>query len=91
LGKITDVVLEVLITSRNETVVEVSGDRTISVPDIHATAIRLKDSKILGQASSTDVLGKGQGAARLARTFDVHDIAEATALALMEDIATNNR
>jgi hypothetical protein len=87
LAKITDVVLEVLISSRNIAVAEVSGDRTYTVPDIQATAIRLKDSKILGQASSRDVLGKDRYAGRVARNFDVQDIAEATALALMEDMS----
>lgn len=87
LSKITDVVLEVLISSRNIAVAEVSGDKTFTVPDIQATAIRLSDSKILGQASSRDVLGKDRYAGRIARNFDVQDIAEATALALMEDMA----
>jgi len=91
LSKIADVVLEVLISSKTVTVAEVSGDRAYSVPDIQATAIRLKDSKIMGQASSADVIGKEQNAGRIARSFDVQDIAEATALALMDDIVTNSR
>ena len=88
LSKITDVVIEVLISSRSIAAPEVSGDATHAVPDIQATAIRLKDSKIIGQSSSRDVLGKDRYAGRIARNFDVQDIAEATALALMEDIAT---
>ncbi len=88
LSKITDVVVEVLISSRNIAVAEVSGETTHTVPDIQTTAIRLQDSKIIGQASSRDVLGKDRYAGRIARNFDVQDIAEATALALMEDIAT---
>jgi hypothetical protein len=87
LSKITDVVLEVLISSRNIAVAEISGDTTYTVPDIQATAIRLSDSKILGQASSRDVLGKDRYAGPIARNFDVQDIAEATALALMDDMA----
>ncbi|MEI6861248.1 MAG: hypothetical protein WCL04_03255 [Verrucomicrobiota bacterium] len=86
LGRIADVVIEVLISSRNLTVPAISGDQTVAVPDITATAIRLKDSAIIGQASASDVLGKKGQAARLARQFDVNDIAEATALALMEDM-----
>ncbi len=89
LAKITDVVIEILISSRNISVPGASGDTTHSVPDIQASAIRLKDSKIIGQSSSRDVLGKDRYAGRIARNFDVQDIAEATALALMEDIATN--
>ena len=72
---------------RNITIAEISSDKTYTVPDIQATAIRLKDSKILGQASSRDVLGKDRYAGNIARNFDVQDIAEATALALMEDMA----
>jgi hypothetical protein len=87
LSKITDVVLEVLISSRNIAVTEISSDKIYTVPDIQATAIRLKDSKIIGQASSRDILGKDRYAGNIARNFDVQDIAEATALALMEDMA----
>lgn len=87
LGKIADIVVEILISSRNATVAGVSGDSTVAVPDIQMTAIRLSDSAILGQASSSDVLGKGQAAALAARQFDVRDITEATTLALMEDLS----
>lgn len=87
LERIADVAIEVLISSRSLTVAEVAGDKTYNVPDIQATAIRLKDAAILGQASATDVLGPGQQAARVVRSTGVNDITEATALALMEDIA----
>ncbi len=87
LARVADVVIEVLISSRNLTVPAISGDQVVAVPDITATAIRLKDSAIIGQASARDVLGKKGQAARLSRQFDINDIAEATALALMEDIA----
>ncbi|MBA4147890.1 MAG: hypothetical protein H0X66_07210 [Verrucomicrobia bacterium] len=87
LRNITDVVIEILITSRDIVVQEVSGDRIHSAPDIQATAIRLSDSKIIGQASSRDVVGKDRFAGRIVRNFDVQEIAEATALALMEDMA----
>ena len=86
LAKVADVVVEILVSSRTVKVSGVSGDTTQTVPDIQATAIRLSDSAILGQASATDVLGKDKTAGRLARKFEVSDIAEATALALMEDI-----
>ncbi len=87
LARVADVVIEVLISSRTLTVPGIASDQVIAVPDITATAIRLKDSVIIGQASASDVLGKKTQAAHLARQFDVNDIAEATALALMEDIA----
>jgi hypothetical protein len=84
ISQIADVAIEVLISSRNVTVQEVSGDKTYTVPDIQATAIRLKDSKIIGQASATDVINHNPGFT--ARNFGVQDITEATALALMDDI-----
>ncbi len=87
LSKIADVAIEVLISSRNVHVAEVSGDKTYSVPDIQATAIQLKDARILGQASSSDVTS-AQHPSYYARNFDVREIAEATALALMEDMLT---
>jgi hypothetical protein len=86
ISKIADVVLEVLISSRNVTVAEVSGDKNYTVPDIQATAIRLKDAKVIGQASAADVMGRARSAGYAARNFGVQDISEATALALMEDI-----
>ena len=85
LAQVADVVVEILLSSRAITVPAVSGDQSLTVPDIQATAIRLKDSAILGQAAASDVLGKDRDAGNLARTFDVRDITEATALALMED------
>lgn len=88
LTDIADIAIEVLISSRNLTVAEVSGDKTYPVPDIQATAIRLKDSAIIGQASASDVLGKDAQAGRIVKQFDVRDITEATALALMEDMLT---
>jgi hypothetical protein len=88
LSRIADIAIEVLISSRNLTVPEVSGDVTYPVPDIQATAIRLKDSAIVGQAAASDIIGKGASAGRVVRQFDVQDITEATALALMEDMQT---
>jgi hypothetical protein len=89
LGKIADVAVEILISSRQMTVPEVSGDKTYSVPDIQATAIRLSDSRVMGQATASDIIGKDQYAGRIVRNFDVREIAEATALALMEDMLLN--
>jgi len=87
LAQSADIAVEVLISSRNLPVVEVSGDSTVAVPDIQMTAIRLKDAAILGQASASDVLG--QSAARAAKQFGVSEITEATALALMEDMLSS--
>lgn len=86
INQIADVALEVLISSRNVTVAGISGDQTYTVPDIQATAIRLKDSKVLGQTTASDIIGKDRYAGHIARNFDVREITEATALALMEDL-----
>lgn len=88
LKQVADIAIEVLISSRSLTVTEVSGDLTYTVPDIQATAIRLSDAAILGQAAASDVLGGGTQATRIARQFGVRDITEATAFALMEDMLT---
>lgn len=91
LAKIADVAVEVLISSRSLTVPEVSGDKTYSVPDIQATAIRLKDSAIIGQAAASDILGQDMQAGRIVKQFGVRDITEATALALMEDMLSGKK
>ena len=91
LADIADIAIEVLISTRNLTVPEVSGDVTYPVPDIQATAIRLKDAAIVGQASASDIIGKGVQAGRVIRQFDVNDITEATAIALMDDMLTGRR
>jgi hypothetical protein len=88
LKQIADISIEVLISSRELTVNGVSGARTYTVPDIQATAVRLSDSSILGQAAASDVLGQGTAAGAVARQFGAQDITEATAFALMEDMLT---
>lgn len=82
-SKVADVVFEVLISSRQTTVPRVSGDALVSVPDIQATAIRLSDAKVLGQATAADLL---QRAGHAGRYHDVREVTEATALSLMEDM-----
>lgn len=91
LTNIADIAIEVLISSRNITMPEISGDATYAVPDIQATAIRLKDAAIVGQASASDIIGKGLQAGRAVRQFSVQEITEATAIALMEDMLTGKR
>jgi hypothetical protein len=86
LAKVADGVIEVLISSRAITIPGFNGGEARVVPDIQATLIRLADGAILGQASARDVLGKDREAGPRVRNYDVSDIAEATALALMEDI-----
>ncbi len=91
LANSADIAVEVLISSRNITVSEVSGDATYPVPDIQATAIRLKDAAIVGQAAASDIIGKGVAAGRVVKQFSVQDITEATAIALMDDMLTGKR
>jgi hypothetical protein len=88
LANVADIAIEVLISSRNIVVPQVSGDVTYPVPDIQATAIRLTDAAIVGQAAASDIIGKGVQAGRVVQQFDVRDITEATAIALMEDMLT---
>ncbi len=92
LANVADIAVEVLVSSRTITVSNISGDdEAVTVPDIQATAIRLKDSVIIGQASSTDILGKDSQAALLAKRYDVRDITEATSRALMQDMLTGTK
>jgi hypothetical protein len=91
LANIADLAIEVLISSRSITVPEVAGDTTYPVPDIQATAIRLKDAAIVGQAAASDIVGRGAQAGHVVRQFSVQEITEATALALMEDMLTGKR
>lgn len=88
LAQIADIAIEVLISSKNLTVPGIAEDQTYPVPDLQVTAIRLKDSAVVGQASASDILGRGQQAGHIVRQFDVRDITEATAFALMEDMLT---
>lgn len=89
LKQVADIAIEVLVASRSLNVTTVSGDSVYTVPDIQATAIRLADASIVGQASTSDILGHSQQAGRIARQFSVADITEATAFAVMEDMLTN--
>ncbi len=91
LASVADLAIEVLISSRALTVPEISGDATYTVPDIQATAIRLKDAAIVGQAAASDILGRGAQAGQIARKFTSADITEATAIALMADMLTGTK
>jgi hypothetical protein len=91
LAKVADIAIEVLISSRSLVIPELGGDAMLNVPDIQATAIRLKDAAIVGQAAASDVIGRGAQAGRAVRRFSMQDITEATALALMEDMLTVRR
>lgn len=90
LARVADVIVEVAIADREVLLPRVAGDRVFVVPDIHATAIRLGDAAILGQASSREVLREREPG-RSNYRFGLGEIAESTALALMEDIAQGRR
>jgi hypothetical protein len=91
ISQVADVVLEVLVSSRSVTVPDLTGDKTYPVPDIQMTAIRLKDSKIIGQASAAYVIRRAGGPAQVARNYNVEEVTEATTLALMDDTLRENR
>ena len=86
LAKVADVAVEILIAERETRVPQVSGDTTRMKPEILVTAIRLADSRIMGQATSADVLGPPARQSQILRRFTAHDIADATALHLMDDL-----
>jgi hypothetical protein len=86
-AKVADVVIEILISSKTMTVPTIASSQEIVVPDVHATAICLSDAKILGQTSSTEVTTRVPPSTLAG--YDVREITEATALALMEDMMLN--
>lgn len=87
LAKVADAVIEILISSKNTLVPTISDSQTIAIPDIQATVISLKDSKILAQATSADITNRIPPASL--GQYSVNEITEATALALMEDLTPN--
>lgn len=86
LAEVADIAIEVLISRGPLNAAEVSGEAAPPVPDLHATAIRLKDAAIVGRASAGGLLNKGVQAGRVIGHFNLRDIAVATAIALMEDM-----
>jgi hypothetical protein len=91
ISKVADVVVEVLVSSRNVTVPDLTGDKTYPVPDMQMTAIRLKDSKIIGQSSAAYVIRRAGGPAQVARNYGIDEVTEATTLALMDDTLRENK
>ncbi|MFO1476679.1 MAG: hypothetical protein U1F98_08515 [Verrucomicrobiota bacterium] len=83
-NKIADAVIEILISSKPATVATTTGEQTVALPDIQATVVSLKDAKIIGQASSAEVTANIPPA--VLATYNVREITEATALALMQDM-----
>ncbi len=84
LAKMADAVIEIVISSK--VVGQSSGTSpATSAPDLQATAIRLIDSRVLGQAASSDVTSTTPPATLSA--LDARDLSEPTALALMRSMA----
>ena len=79
LRRIADVGIEILITQSDAVAKENSTGKSVSIPEIQATAIRLEDARIIGQASTSNLQARE-------RQFDVRDASEAVALLLMEDL-----
>ena len=81
LSKAAEVTFEVLISERK------LADGS-AVPDIQVTAVRIADGNIVGQATVLDLFPNRAEAGRRMRQYSVQQLTEATALALMRDIAT---
>jgi len=88
LTNLPEVTFEVLISERNMLIQGISREKAFKVPDIQVTAIRLTDARILGQATVMDLFPQKEQAAHLLRRYDIRQLTEATALALMQDIAS---
>jgi hypothetical protein len=86
LAEVADIAIEVLISRRPLNAAEIDGEAAPPVPDLRATAIRLKDAAVVGRASAGEQLNKGAQAGRVIGHFTLRDIAVATAIALMEDM-----
>lgn len=91
LSNLPEVTFEVLISERNLVIQGVSSEQTFMVPDIQVTAIRMADARILGQATVMDLFPQKEQAAHLLRRYDIRQLTEATALALMQDIAATTK
>ena len=89
LTNLPEVSFEVLISEREITVNGIKGRQSHSVPDIQVTAIRMVDGRIIGQATVLDLFPRRSTAARMLLRYDIQQLTEATALALMKDISSS--
>ena len=89
LTNLPEVSFEVLISEREITVNGIKGKQAHSVPDIQVTAIRMVDGRIIGQATVLDLFPRRSTAARMLQRYDIQQLTEATALALMKDISSS--
>ncbi len=82
-----EVSFEILISERNLKVIGIKGETTHNVPDIQVTAIRAADGMVIGQATVLDLFPQRTSAARMLKRYDIRQLTEATALALMKDMS----
>ena len=61
------------------------------MPDIQVTAIRVADAGIIGQATVLDLFPQRASAARMLKRYDIRQLTEATALALMKDMSATTQ
>jgi hypothetical protein len=87
LMKTADEAVQILITTQPIVVFRGLTTNLIrDIPDVQAKAIRLSDSRILGQATASDFIGSNSRTFRLLRMVGRDEIVKATSLALMDDI-----
>ncbi len=91
LTNLPEMSFEVLISEREITVNGIKGKQAHSVPDIQVTAIRMTDGRIIGQATVLDLFPRRSSAARMLHRYDIQQLTEATALALMKDISSSTQ
>ena len=89
LTNLPEVSFEVLISEREITVNGIKGRQSHSVADISVTATRKADGRIIGQATVLDLFPRRSTAARMLQRYDIQQLTEATALALMKDISSS--
>lgn len=88
LAQVADVIVEVVVAQREVVLPVGAAERVGWQPEVQATAIRLSDSAIIGQANSRELVNRQRGRKNRAGAADtVEALAQATAQALMESIA----
>jgi hypothetical protein len=83
-----ELTLEILLGEREINVPDINGTKSHTVPDIIVTATRAADGQVLGQATVLDLFPHQAAAARMLQRYNIQQLTEATALALMKDIAS---
>ncbi len=87
-ANLPELTLEILLGERELNVPGINGPKTHTVPDIIVTATRAADGQVVGQATVLDLFSSQAAAARMLQGHSIQQLTEATALALMRDIAS---